>query len=146
MGLEVEAFDREEKRRPVADYVRERPDGDHWEEWLQSNRYELDAMATRQFINWLTGKFEEHRVCKVVPPEDVMVDRAKEKLEELVRENITARLLREAGFEGLVKAEIAATELPELTTASVSEWLAENAVENWTSYVEGEVEEIFGDE
>ena len=54
MGLEVETVEdsKSKKRKPVADYVREADDRD-WEEWLQTNRVELNAMTTPQFIAWL---------------------------------------------------------------------------------------------
>jgi hypothetical protein len=49
MGLEPEAVEESERYKPVADYVRERedtaPDGSDWEEWLQTNRIELNAMT-----------------------------------------------------------------------------------------------------
>ena len=56
MGLEAEEFEESEKRRPVADYVLAREDGEKWDEWFQSNRYELNAMTTRQILDWLEAK------------------------------------------------------------------------------------------
>ncbi len=69
MGLEVETL--EEPRsasRPVADYVRERDDGDDWEDWLQTHRVELNAMTTPQLIAWLDEKMAEHGDGKLIPP------------------------------------------------------------------------------
>jgi hypothetical protein len=40
-GLEVEDVERGDKRKPVAEYVLAYEDGDHWEEWLQTHRVEL---------------------------------------------------------------------------------------------------------
>ena len=60
MGLEVENVERDERRKPVADYVRERGRRRHdWEEWLQTHRVELNAMTTPQFIEWLDGKMAD---------------------------------------------------------------------------------------
>ena len=64
MGLEVEDVEEGERRKAVADYVREREDArsrrQYWEEWLQTHRVELNAMTTPQFIEWLDGKMAEH--------------------------------------------------------------------------------------
>jgi hypothetical protein len=49
-GLEVEDVEKTDKYRPVAEYVRDRHDGDYWEKWLQTHRVELNAMTTPQFI------------------------------------------------------------------------------------------------
>jgi hypothetical protein len=38
MGLGVETVETGDRRKPVADYVREREDGAYWEEWLQTHR------------------------------------------------------------------------------------------------------------
>ena len=72
MGLEVETVEEKEQRKPVADYVLERDDGDDWEEWLQTHRVELNAMTTPQFIAWLDGKMAEHGDGKLIPPQDVL--------------------------------------------------------------------------
>ena len=64
MGLEVETVEEGERRKPVADYVRDarrrRSRRRDWEEWLQTHRVELNAMTTPQFIEWLDGKMAEH--------------------------------------------------------------------------------------
>ena len=50
MGLEVEDVKAGERPRAVADYVLARddatPDGNSWEDWLQTHRVELNAMTT----------------------------------------------------------------------------------------------------
>ena len=71
-GLEVEDVERGEKHKPVADYVLERDDGDHWDEWLQTHRVELNAMTTPQFIAWLDRKMAEHGDGKLIPPPEVL--------------------------------------------------------------------------
>jgi len=54
MRLEVETVEAGERRKPAADYVRERddtaPNGETWDEWLQTHRVELNAMTTPRFI------------------------------------------------------------------------------------------------
>ena len=87
--MEVEDVDEKERRKPVADYVRDREDGEHWEEWLQTHRVELNAMTTPEFIEWLDGKMAEHGDGKLIPPADVLDAQLAERLEESVRAAIT---------------------------------------------------------
>ncbi len=146
MGLPEEGFDEKAKRRPVAKYVKARPDGAYWEKWLQTKRYELDAMDTVEFIEWLTAKFDEHRVRKVVPTVDVIEAEAEEMLAMSVRDTVRDRILREAGFEARAAAELAAIQRPSLTLEGAEEWVAENPTENWRGYPKAAVEEIIGNE
>lgn len=88
MGLESESFEKKEKRRPVAEYVKRHPNGAHWTEWLQSNRYELNAMTMPQFLTWLTEKVEAHDIGKVIPPQPVVVEEIETQLREHVREAV----------------------------------------------------------
>ena len=44
-GLEVETVPASEKHKAVADYVRDRDDGEHWANWLQTQRPECDDDA-----------------------------------------------------------------------------------------------------
>lgn len=63
MGLEVEPVDKKDKKHAVADYVEP-----YWREWLQTNRVELNAMTTPQFIQWLNLKMEQYGNGKIIPP------------------------------------------------------------------------------
>lgn len=103
MGLQVETFrtekdggKRAERRLPVAGYVDE-----HWEEWLQTQRVELNAMSSPQFIEWLNSKFEEH-ACKVVPPTPVLRKQFEDETRTAVSRMLADRILREAGFHDQV--------------------------------------------
>ena len=109
MGLPVEDADDEprlgkkKRRKAVAEYVRDRdddaPDGDSWEEWLQTHRVELNAMTTPQFIEWLNDKMEEHDAGKLIPPSTVIRNEFDTYLEKRVRDQVRERILQEAGFE-----------------------------------------------
>jgi hypothetical protein len=146
MGLESEAFEKKEKRRPVANYVTERPDGDHWNKWLQSNRYELDAMSTPQFLEWITAKIEAHDdVGKVIPPAEFIAETADGCLRTALRNRIEERILREANVDVLVEDELAAIGRLDLTPEGAQEWLSENNDRLWLHYVEGAVEDVVGD-
>jgi hypothetical protein len=114
MGLEVEEIEPGKKRRPVADYVRERedaaPDGKEWQEWLQTHRIELNAMTTPQFIAWLNGKLAGYG--KLVPPPEVLEAELEENLEKGVRAVITERILREAKVEEQITTAMKTIRLP----------------------------------
>jgi hypothetical protein len=112
MGLESEDVEVSEKRKPVAKYVLDRDDGDHWEEWLQTHRVELNAMTTPEFIEWLDGKMAEHGDGKLVPPPEVLTAELGKRIEDKVRDDIRERILREAGFEDQVAKAVAAIKKP----------------------------------
>jgi hypothetical protein len=116
MGLEVETVEAGKRHKAVADYVLERGDGDHWDEWLQTRRVELNAMTTPQFITWLDAKMAEHGNGKLIPPDEVIEAELAERLENHVRADLTEQILREADLEGRVAAAIAATRTPKATT------------------------------
>jgi hypothetical protein len=123
MGLQVEEFEARKARTPVARYVERHradmdlefdpdaemsvdQDGYEWERWLQTKRVELNSMTSRQFVEWLERKFEEHGVEKVIPPEDVAADRLRAAAEGSYRANLSEQILKEAGFEDQVRAKM----------------------------------------
>ena len=114
LGFEVETVEQEKRRKPVADYVSERedlaPNGEAWEDWLQTHRVELNAMTTPQFIEWLSGKIAGHG--KLIPPPDVLAAELGERVEMKLRDAIAERILVEAGFEGQVADAIAQIKKP----------------------------------
>jgi hypothetical protein len=112
MGLEIEDVERGDKRKPVAEYVIAREDGDYWEEWLQTHRVELNAMTTPEFIEWLDAKIAEHEDGKLIPPAKVLREKLDGELEARVRAILTERILREAGLEAQVSKTIDAIERP----------------------------------
>jgi hypothetical protein len=121
MGLEVESFEKSKSYRPVADYIPDGVDGDYWDEWLQSNRYELNAMTTPQFLDWITAKIEAHGAGKLVPPDEIIVGEVDERLEAELRKRLTERVLREARIDDQVAAARAGIMLPHkhLTRAAI---------------------------
>jgi hypothetical protein len=110
MGLEVETFEAGDKRRAVAEYVRDRGDQD-WDDWLQTHRIELNAMTMPAFIAWLDDKIAGH-VGKLIPPGDVLVKEFDDRITSVIRKETADRILREAGFEDQVAAAVAAVERP----------------------------------
>jgi Topoisomerase 6 subunit A/Spo11, Toprim domain len=112
MGLETEDVEEGDRRKPVADYVQERHDGGHWEDWLQTHRVELNAMTTPEFIAWLDLKMAEHGDGKLVPPAEVLTAELDKRIEDKVRADIRERILREARFEDQVAKAVAAIKTP----------------------------------
>jgi len=147
MGLDAEKFKESKDHRPVAAYVSKYDDGTDWSEWLQTNRYELNAMTTPQFIAWLDRKMEEHGVGKVTPPQAVITDTAEERLDDELRSRITARILREAKIDALVAKARKTVKLPrqELTPEGVGDRLGEFPLESWRDCVDEAVETALGD-
>ena len=113
MDLEIETLEEKDRTKPVADYVRDRDDGDYWVDWLQTNRVELNAMTTPQLIDWLDAKMAKFGDGKLIPPEVVLEQELADRIANKVRDAITERILREAGIEDLVAAAIAAITMPD---------------------------------
>ena len=137
MGLEVETVEEGSRGKSVADYVRERGDED-WTDWLQTNRVELNAMTTPQFIAWLDGKMAAYG--KLIPPPEVLAADLDKRIEKKVRADITARILREAGFEDQVAARIAAIKKPTAATLAkgVKRLFKTEPGREWRDHVEAE--------
>jgi hypothetical protein len=112
MSLEVEDVEKGDRRKPAANYVLEREDGDYWEEWLQTHRVELNAMTTPEFIEWLDAKMAEHGDGKLIPPPDVLTTELDEQLEHEVRDILTERILQQAGLENQVTEAMASIKRP----------------------------------
>lgn len=99
MGLPVESVD-PDRRVPAADYLPQ-----HWKDWLQTKRVELNAMTSPQFIGWLDSKLAEYDEGKVVPPSDVLASEVGGDLESIIRERADAAVREEVEFDRLVEEE-----------------------------------------
>ena len=143
-GLEVEEVEAGTKSKPVADYVREREDGAHWEEWLQTNRVELNAMTTPQFIEWLDGKMAAYD--KLIPPADILETELKERIEEKVRDAVTARILREANVDAQIAAVLADIETPDTDALAegIEQLFDESPDSEWRDHIEAVAIELAG--
>jgi hypothetical protein len=130
MGLEVEEVEEKDRRRPVAEYASE------WEEWLQTNRVELNAMTTPQFIEWLDGKMAEHG--KLIPPASVLEAELAKRIEAKVRATVTERILRDAGLDDQVAAAIAAIEKPDASALKhgIGILFEQKPDRQWRDYIE----------
>lgn len=112
MGLEVETFESKSKR-PVANYVRNymrecRWDDDYvdYNEWLQTNRIELNAMTTPQFLEWLEDKISEYDNGKVVPDRYTIKEKLEKDTNNLIYHKVMNEILKANNFDEIVKSEI----------------------------------------
>jgi len=145
LGLEIEDVEAGTRRKPVADYVRDREDGEHWDDWLQAHRVELNAMTTPQFIAWLDGKMVAYD--KLIPPADVLEAELSRRVEDKIRETIVARVLREANVDAQVAAAIAQIETPDGTvlTAGIKQVFAATPDAQWRDLIEAVAAELAAD-
>jgi hypothetical protein len=139
--VEIERPKPTTRRKPVADYVPRK-----WGEWLQSNRVELNAMSTPQFLAWINVKFASY-AGKVVPPAEVMAARLTGQVEAELRRAITERLLAEAGLDNLVaRALTERTALVDQAATTIVDdvvgALKKNPFDPWTAPVEQIAERI----
>ena len=102
MDLQVENY-REDgsRRRPVADYVDWK-----WDDWLQTNRVELDAIPTDMLISWLDEKMEPY-TQKIVPPTHVLKQTLQESLRSQLTAKLSAKILAEANLSRQVDGLLA---------------------------------------
>lgn len=148
MGLQAETFDRKKGRVPIAGYVqrhygRHPETGDRWAEWLQAQRYELNAMSSPVFLRWLDEKiapFEARAGAKVVPPNEVLQTVAQLSLREVTRKALLDRLAREAKLEAQVDELLATDPYRRLVEGTDQETIRAALTRNPTAFWENAVQ------
>jgi hypothetical protein len=110
MGLRSSSSKQPKVARAVAQYVIEHDP--RWERWLQTSRVELNAMTTPELIEWLDRKMAEHGSGKLIPPHDVLEQDFAVQVERILREDLTADILRAANLDGQVAEALAAIRKP----------------------------------
>jgi hypothetical protein len=160
MGLEVETLETGERRKPVADYIKnhngKNDDGSpnldaggndisgvDWDEWLQTHRVELNAMTTPRLIAWLDDKMKTFGAGKLIPPETVLEEDLKARVETKIPAEITERILREAGLDAQVDAAIATLDLPdgEALARGIEQLFEEEPDAEWRAHIEAVADE-----
>ena len=135
MGLLSEPVERKKGRVPVGSYV---PGPD--KKWIQTNRIELNAMSTPQFLEWLTAKITNHDSAKVVPPADVIRERLFAEASDAARQHITEAVLKAANIPDRVNDVLRGLN-DELTaeasalTHELPATLKRDPLQHWTSVV-----------
>ena len=114
------------------------PNGDTWEEWLQTHRVELNAMTTPQFIEWLDGKMAKAKHGKLIPPGEVLEAELTNRIEKKVRADVTERILREAKLDDQVKAAVDAIKKPHAGTLTkgIKELFKTEPERDWRAHIE----------
>jgi hypothetical protein len=144
MGLQVETFKaNKDQRLAVASYI---PDSDKI--WLQSNRIELNAMTTPQFLEWLDRVFEPHR-GKVVPPADVLDAHLKAAVRNGLSQAITRSILRRAGIDARVDRTLdrrseAIRAASEVLPQTIGDSFARDTSQPWVTPVDRVARKIIG--
>lgn len=111
MGLEIETFETKSKR-PVARYVKDyNYNNDDYEEidyveWLQTNRIELNAMTTPQFLKWIERKMSVYDNGKVIPDSKTIIEKLHEDTKSIMYNKVMQQILRESDFEQRLQYEL----------------------------------------
>ncbi len=111
MGLQVEPVEKGHTKA-VADYISAND-----RLWLQTNRVELNAMTTPEFLDWLDRKFAPY-AGKVIPPADVLGDQLRDDVRNELDQKIAAEILEEARHRE--KVDEAFVQRTEIIDAAVS--------------------------
>ena len=64
-------------------------------EFLRDRRVELNAMTSRQLVDYIEARFAEHGVEKVVPDDDVIEEHARRIIKQRLVEQAIARISKE---------------------------------------------------
>lgn len=80
--------------------------GDQYPDWVadpKGRRTELNAMAPRQFIEWLETHLDRHGCKKVRPPDDVVADELKKARENKIKNEVGAYLMEIMGGDAVLE-------------------------------------------
>jgi hypothetical protein len=112
----------------------------NWENWLQDNRFELNAMTSPQRVAWVERKFAEAGVKKVIPPGAVIEENLKEGLrtcvETLVQERtwyVDAHQELDDQLESEVDEELEKLTVPTRAKlkAAIQKWFKAHPAADW---------------
>ncbi len=93
-------------------------------------------MTTPQFIEWLNGKMRSYK--KLIPPADVIEAELVNRVETKLRDAVSARILKEAGYENQVAAAVAAFKKPgaKVLRQGISRLFEQEPHRQWRDYIE----------
>ncbi len=133
MGLSVEPVKRDKSVRTGSYLAAES------RRWLQTNRIELNAMSTPQFLGWLDSKISQYDTGKVVPPKDIirahLTEAARAAIEkDLSEQAVRAARVAERVANRIAKLENRLSERAEVLSAEIGATLV-NTTLHWTSVV-----------
>jgi hypothetical protein len=96
-------------------------------------RIELNAMTSRELVDFIEEKLEEHGVKKLVPDEETLIEHAKRLKEQAIAQRVLDRL----GPYIKRKAEAATADLPDDLTQMVEEALTDDPKKPWDEALAG---------
>src|SRR5262249_12608527 len=98
-------------------------------DYLRNRRVELNALTSRQFIDLIEEKFEEHGVQKVVPDDRTRAAHYRQVVEH--------RLVAEAlsDIRAVITAQVAAEPVPDDLVASIRELFRDDPSIAWDEAV-----------
>ena len=135
------------RRAQVADYIRERdrqnrlngnPNNEpNWEDWLQDNRVELNAMTSPQRVAWVERKFATYNVDKVIPPEDIARDLLVGHIKATIAAQVEEEALRskQQWIAEQIAARIAKVKIPTDIPARIANYLKRHRSRRWTDAI-----------
>jgi hypothetical protein len=103
---------------------------------VRGRRVELNAMTSRQFIDFLEQKFKEHAVEKVIPNDAVMIQHARQALEGMLTEKALEKIKER------IAKEAAETQLPKHLRQLVKREIQHNPTLPWDLAVANIVERL----
>lgn len=142
MGLQVEKPGLSKTQAVAQSYY-------EWEDWLQSNRVELDAMPPELFIEWIEDKLSEYHTGKLIPPADYLEWYAEAELTEKLTEAIEQQIKKELQvnerikerFEQLHPEYLERLNIDTLTEA-IKEILEEDPAGHWKAKAEQQIKDF----
>lgn len=124
MGLQTEATNYK-KSQPVADYVPEK-----WQQYLQKSRVELNAMDSKQFLEWLEQKMQGF-LGKVLPPPEIVQAEALEQAAKAIDKQLKDALY--ASYQEVMekKARELLAGIPDFSADDVAALLERQKASAW---------------
>jgi hypothetical protein len=102
-------------------------------EFLLTNRVELNALASDQLVAWIEDKLRQHRICKIVPDEELLA--------EIYRVFMRSKRIEKIVADEIKKHHYAKVDLPHNLGKKVVALLAENPEVRWDAAVRAIVDE-----
>src|SRR5262249_35717645 len=99
--------------------------------FLQDERVELNAMTSRELVDFIEVKFAEHSVRKLIPEQAGLAQHARRTLERQLTEKAMAK------FRTRIAKEVERMKLPEDLKGQIEEAFVENPAQPWDEALAG---------
>jgi hypothetical protein len=119
---------RREKRRASAVYRRRESSGAEID-FLRTRRVELNAMTSRQLVDFIEAKLKEHGIKKIIPDDATIERHARRTIERHLTEKAVEKISKE------VAAKAKAAKLPPDLRAQIEQTFEEKPGMSWDAVV-----------